>query len=127
MSDPTTSNSAAGTVDTIIADVNTAGVQLVEKLAIADVPFLGFPIIKQIFQFALGWLDGYISKAIQLGATFGIIDIQVGAEKNALSQALLNVIAAEKTGDAAQIKAAIQAYANAQSALVNDDGSATPK
>jgi hypothetical protein len=122
MTTPTTTNSAATLSGKIISALANVGVQSVEALIIADVPALGFPVIKQIWEAAFGWVASYFVKAAQNGATFAVIDVQVGAEETAMSAALAAVVAAEKTGDAAKIKAAIQAYANAQSALVHDDG-----
>lgn len=123
---PQTTNTEASLVDSIIQDINTTGVQIVEKLAEADVPALALPVIKQVFEFVLGFIDLYISKAEQMGATFAVIDGQIYSEQNGMTKALASVMSAEKGGDPNAIKQAIQNYANAQSALVHFDGSKSP-
>jgi hypothetical protein len=124
---PMSTNSTATTADVIIQNANSAIIQLVMTLAIADQPWLGWPVIKTVFSLALGWVDGYLSKAEQTGATFLIIDTQVSSEETAISRAIAAVSAAQKTGDKNALQKAIQDYANAQSALINNNGSATPK
>lgn len=121
---PQTTNSTATEVNSIVSALGNAGVQAVEALIIADVPVLGFPGLKQLWELLLGWVAGYFIKAAENGATFAIIDLQIAGEESGMSKALAALVAAEKTGDAAQIQAAIKVYANAQSALVHDDGSA---
>lgn len=123
MSDPTTENATAKTVNDAIKTIHNAGIAAVENLILAEVPWLRFPILKQLFEFLLGWIGGYVIKAEQNGATFAVIDMQVGNEKAAVSVALAAVIAAEKSGDPDAIRMAIKNYADAQSALVHDDGS----
>jgi hypothetical protein len=120
---PTTSNTTAGIITKITAALANTGVQAVEAAIILDVSFLGWPGIKQVWQGFFGWIASYFVTVAQTGETFGVIDVQVGDEESGMSVALSNLLAAEKTGDAAKIKAAIQAYANAQSSLTHDDGS----
>lgn len=120
---PTTTNNTAQEANKLVSALSNAGVQAVEALIITDVPWLGWPVVKQFWEIPFAWVAGYFTKAAQNGVTFAIIDVQVGSEETGMSAALAAVVAAEKTGDAAKIKAAIQAYANAQSALIHDDGS----
>lgn len=127
MSDPLPTNPIAAEINRVVAAGNSAGVQLVETLAIADQPWLGYPVIKQLFGYLLSWIDGYLSKAEQAGATFIVIDTQVSIEQSAMSEAVAGLLAAQKSGDENAIKAAIQVYASAQSALVRFDGSAPPQ
>jgi hypothetical protein len=127
MGEPTTTNTTATTVDAIIAAGESSIVTVAENLIIADMPWMGFPIWKQIWETILGWFATYLSKAAQTGATFAIIDIQVGGEETQMSAALAALVAAEKTGDPNAIQLAVKNYQLAQSALVHDDGSATPQ
>lgn len=127
MSGPTTTNSTATGIDGVIDAASGAIVSTVEALCIADQPWLAWPGVKQIWEGIFGYIAGQFEKAAELGATFAVIDVQVGGEESALSKALSAVVAAEKSGDKYAIQAAIQAYADAQSALVNYDGSAPPK
>lgn len=121
---PTNVNGTATTVNKIISAMDNAGVQVVEAMIIADVPFLGWPGIKQIWEGFFAWIASYFIKAEENGATFAVIDIQVGSEESGISKALAAVIAAEKSGDKDAIAKAIQDYQSAQSALVHNDGSA---
>jgi Trk-type K+ transport system membrane component len=119
-------NTTATEVTTVMGAIGSGIVSVAEGMIIADVPFLGTPIIKQIWEALFNWIAGYFQKAAETGATFTVIDTQVGSETSGISSALAALVAAEKTGDAAQITAAIQAYAKAQSSLVHDDGVGAP-
>ncbi len=123
---PLPTNSAATEVNNVISAVNSAGVQVVMNLAIADQPWLGAPVVKTLFGWLLGWLDQYLSRAEQEGATFVVIDVQVAEEESALQKAWAALVAAQKSGDKNAIKIALQNYNNAHSALIHDDGSASP-
>lgn len=126
MSDqPTTTNTTANNVNTGISVAGNTIVNLVEGMITADVPWLGLPGIKQIWEGLFNWIAGYFIKAAQTGATFTVIDVQVGQEQTAMSKALAALLAAEKIGDPNAIKQAIKDYAAAQSSLIHDDGSAT--
>jgi hypothetical protein len=126
MSTPSTTNTAAKDADTAIKVVDGGIVSVVEGLILADVPGLAIPVVKQIWEALFTWIAGYFTRAAETGATFIIIDYQTHGEVSNVSKALAAVIAAEKTGDAAAINAAIQNYANAQTNLIHDDGSAAP-
>jgi hypothetical protein len=123
---PTTTNTKSATTDTAIKAVDSGIVSVVEGLILADVPALALPVIKQIWESLFMWIAGYFTRAAETGATFLIIDYQTGAEVSLMSKALAALVAAEKTGDATAIQAAILQYAQAQSSLVNSDGSAAP-
>ena len=125
MSAPTTDNKVAGTVNKIIKAGENAAVDSVEALIVADVPALGFPVLKQLWQALFGWIAAYFVKIAETGVTFVVIDLQVGHEESKMSAALAALVAAEKTGNADEIKKAIAVYAEAQSALVHSDGSST--
>lgn len=131
---PFPTNPTATTVNTVINDVvqaaeNTAA-QAAEAALDAAVPFFAAPVIKQVTDFTIeeiiGYVGGKISVGLQQVGTFIVIDTQVAGEKSGISQALANLMLAEKSGDPAKIQEAINAYQKAQSALVNADGSATP-
>ena len=123
---PTNTNAAAGAVNSVIAAAAQGVITAAETAIEVDVPFLALPGIKQIWQALFEWIAGYIVRALETAGTFTVISIQTGIEKQNLSIALQNVIAAEKSGDKNAIAAAIQAYQQAQSALVNSDGSSAP-
>jgi hypothetical protein len=122
-SQPPTENATAGRLADAVKSLSNTGVQAVEALIIADVPWLGWPGIKQAWELVLGFIASYIIKAAQNGVTFAVIDVQVDQELSALSAALKAIQDAQKSGDPIALKKAIQAYADAQSALVHSDGS----
>lgn len=124
MSGPTTVNSTATEADSVIKSIEAALVPVVEGILISQAPVLGLPVIKTIAALIESALMDKIATFIEEGVTFKIIDSQVGGEESSLSAALSNLIAAEKSNNQAAIRIAIQAYQAAQSALVNDDGSA---
>ena len=119
-------NTAATIADKIISGANSAGVQVVEKLILADVAWLNIPPLKQILSFLLGWLDGYLSKAEQLGATFIIIDTQISVEEKNFKDALAALKAAQASGDKNAIAKALATFQLAAQHLGTSDGSATP-
>lgn len=123
---PSTVNRGAETASKIISGLNSAGAKIVYALVIADFPWLGFPIIRTLFRYSLGFLAYYLSKAETVGATFIIIDNQIVTEQTFMTAAIARLLVAQKSGDADAIKKAIQDYANAQSALIRDDGSLRP-
>lgn len=131
-SGPTTTNSTATTLNTIVDDSVKAaeGVAITAEEAALDaaVPFFAAPVIAQITDEVLtlgtDYIGNALSVAIQKTQTVIVIDLQVAGEESGLSQALLNLIDAEKSGNQVAIQAAITAYQEDQSALQNDDGSA---
>ena len=134
MSGPTTTNPVATPINAVIDDAMKAAEQLAitaEETALdAAVPIFAAPVIKQITDEVLTLGTEYIGKnidvALQQFDTFVVIDTETSGEKTGISQALGNLMTAEKSGDSTKIAAAIKAYQEAQSALQNDDGSATP-
>jgi hypothetical protein len=131
---PTTTNAAATEANTVINTVMEGVEKVVETSVETEIetaaPIFAVPVIKQIEEFTINELVQYLgnkaSIALQQVGTFVIIDTQVTAESKAASTALANLLAAYKTGNQATITAAIQAFANANSALDHDNGSATP-
>ena len=125
LTDPTLTNADANKVDTAIQLGVSAGGRMVEVLAIAAWPPLGWPIIKQIFEFILTKIDTPISIAIQSGATFGIIDLQVDLQQSAMSASLAAIQKAQNDGNPDELQKAINQYEAAQTNLVNYNGGAT--
>jgi hypothetical protein len=125
-SQPQTVNQTAQTIGEVIAGVDSAIVEVAEDLAIAQYPWLGYPILKQIWQALFGYFSGLFTLAAQTGATFAVIDYQIGDEEDEISKELAAIAAAEKAQDPVALKAAIKAYADANSALLHSDGSYRP-
>lgn len=102
----------------------SALVTTAENLAIAAQPWLGYPGVKQIWEALFSFVADKFTQAAQTEGTFIVIDLQVDGEQTNVSKELAALVAAEKLGDMAALKVAIQNYANANSALVHSDGSA---
>ena len=123
---PTTTNQAATQINTAISNAMSSGCQAVESMAIAAYPWLGYWFIKPIFEYFLNLIDVPISKALQTGATFAVIDVQTTEEEGSMAAAIAELQAAQKSGNAAAIAKAEKDYLNAQANLVHSDGSAQP-
>ena len=65
-------------VNTLVMDVLFEGAM---KLAMAEVPFLNLPVIKQLFQFMMNFIGKYINKVLSLQAAFIIIEKQVEGQR----------------------------------------------
>lgn len=134
MADATTENKPAESVNTVVNDVVQAAAQAAEKAIELEIetaaPVFALPVIRQLEEFTVEEIVGKVADKISIGlqtvGTFVVIDTQVSHEKTGVSEALANLMIAEKSGDPAQIQKAIKAYADAQSSLTHSDGSATP-
>ena len=131
---PPTTNPTATEINAEIAaavdQAETIADQAAETALDSAVPFFALPVIKPvtdlIIEDIIKKLGEQLSIALQTIGTFVVIDTQVGSEKIGISQALANLMTAEKSGDQNAIQQAIDAYQKAQSALENSDGSALP-
>lgn len=125
MTDPTTVNSTATKADALLKTLESVLVPIAQAAIQEAVPVLALPVIKQITDAIEQALANKITALIEMGVTFEIIDLQTGKEQSNVSDALSALIAAEKTNNQAAIAIALQAYANANSAMVHSDGSAS--
>lgn len=129
---PAPVNQTASAVNTVVNDVVQGSVQLaehsLETLIETQVPIFALPVIKQVEEFTIDEIVGFVGNKISIGlqqvGTYIVIDTQVNSEKKGVSKALADLMMAEKSGDPQRITDAIKAYADAQSALIHDDGSA---
>lgn len=109
MASPTTTNTTANEVNTIIKGIENVCVPLIENAIISAVPALGLPVVKQITEEIEQIFANYLTKWVETQADFAVIDAQVNSEESKLSNA------SKGTDDAA--------FQAAQSALINDSGS----
>lgn len=109
------------TADALISGANSAGVKFIEALIIADFPWMGFPLIRLFLGWGLAFVAGYVTKAEETEVSFLVIDSQTSSEETALSAALKALAVAQKAGNSNEVQKAIQAYADAQSALIKKD------
>lgn len=125
---PTTDNTPAEVLDTVIKDAETIGNTAAESVAITYLPFLGWPVVRQLFEAALGWISGSLAKALELQGTFWIIEFETPVEMNA-AQAQLKKLQkdAQSKLSAGTISADEAAWLKAVSNFLHSDGSATPQ
>lgn len=127
MSDPTTVNKTASVVNEILKDIiEGSGVKAIEASVIADVPWLGLPFIKQIFEFILNKVATLIYQAAAEAATKIIIDVQVNMEESSVLSSFQNLQMAIASGDQNAIKIASDDLDKAYGSLIHSDGAAPP-
>ena len=121
---PTTVNTAAETVDSIIhAVIYDVGANVAIAALKAEVPFLNLPVISQLTDFIVKYIVGYLDRGLQTVATLQVIQIQVGAEKHEYLNSEFVLRQALLSGDQAQIDAAKEKFKAAFRSLVHSDGS----
>lgn len=123
---PTTVNGTAETINGVLKTVVGTGVDAARAAAVAEVPILGAPIISTLFGALLGWLSGYLYKALANYSTFLVIDMQTGNELDHFNQAAAALKAAQSGGDSNAIDQARLDFKNKLASLIHFDGSATP-
>lgn len=124
---PTTVNQPAQTADQIIhAAIFGFAMVAAENDLIAQLPFLGFPVVKTIFFGAMNWFGNYIYLALAKVATFNLIDLQTGAERQAYAKAEGALRKAELSGDKNALTQATIDFKKALASVVHYDGSASP-
>lgn len=127
MDAPTTENPVATVVNSILKElIENVGETAAEAAIIADVPWLGVPVVKQVFEYLLGFVGSYIYKQAAWGATKIIIDVQTKMEASAAYSAFQNLQMAIASGDPGAITKASQDLDKAYAALIHFDGSAPP-
>lgn len=122
---PTPTNSTAQTVNSIIQGcIFDVALNALKTYAIAQVPFLGWPLIKQLFGWMLNKIGEFIYNYLATVATFTIIDSQVNAELKAHREAAIAVVtAALEAKDENAIKKAKDDFKAALGSLIHWDGS----
>lgn len=131
MADPTTDNQALETFDSIASSVVLKALlpvaeKAAETAAEAEVPFLAFPVVKQIFEgvadhemelFARELLTIMVQSGVKI-----IVTIQTDAEKTAYLKAEGDIKAALLTKDPAKIAEARKAFNAAADSVIHSDG-----
>jgi hypothetical protein len=121
---PTSVNQTATTIDKVIQDaIFDVALGAFKTYAVAQLPFLGFPIISGIFSGVLNIIGGYVYTALSQIATFTVIDSQIGSEQAAYAASVVALTAAHATGDPAALTAAQAAFKSSLASLIHFDGS----
>lgn len=111
---------AVSITDTIISTVGSVATEAAEAALIAQFPFLGLPIIKQIWEYLFGILEQNIISELEKGSTALIITVSEDAHAataSATSQAL-NSVQNNPNATAEEISSAQTNFKNAYAALI---------
>lgn len=123
---PTTGNAAVNSVDSAISSaIQNIADPAIESAMLTDFPWLGFPVIKQVFEYLLSFASNYFAKYTGMVAAKMIIDIQTNEESSVVGIAIGNLQSAIASGIATDIATASSAFDKAMASLVGWDGSAT--
>jgi len=123
---PTPVNNVANAInDAIQIAIFDVALNALKAYAIANLPWLGWPVINQIFNLVTNLIGKYVYTYLSQIATFTVIDMQTDAERAAYSQALVNLQAAYTTGDQNAIGQATSQVKTALASLIHFDGSST--
>lgn len=90
--------------------------------AYSQLPWLQFPILKQIFEGVINNLAGKFSFGVQDGVISIVVDSQVGAELSATVSTLAELQRAQQSGDEDAHKKAIENGMDAWGDLIHWDG-----
>lgn len=126
MSDPTTVNKLATVVNDAIKVAMDGGEVAAEAAMVADLPWLGLPVIRTILSWFLGIVEGYFYSNAAKTATKIVIDLQVSSEVSKTNSYFQKAQDAVKSGDKNAIDVASKNLDAAFAALIHYDGSASP-
>lgn len=128
MSDPTTDNKAADVVsDALQKLIEGVGVDAAEAGIIAEFPWLGVPVVKQILEWFLNKISSYFYVAAANAATSIVIDVQTNMESSTAIVAFQTLQMAIAGGDPNAIQKASQDLSSAYASLIHSDGWSPPK
>ena len=122
-SEPTTTDSTASIVSQTVTDIFGAAVTAAETAIIADQPWLGLPVIKQLWEALFSYIVGKISGALGTAAGFLVIDLQTYTEVTNAASAIQALQAAQTSGDSNAITQARAQADAAAAALLHYNGS----
>ena len=122
-SEPTTTDSTASIVSQTVTDIFGAAVTAAETMIIAAQPWLGLPVIKQLWEALFSYIVGKISGALGTGAGFLVIDLQTYTEVTNAASAIQALQAAQTSGDSNAITQARAQADAAAAALLHYNGS----
>ena len=122
-SEPTTTDSTASIVSQTVTDIFGAAVTAAETTIIAAQPWLGLPVIKQLWEALFSYIVGKISGALGTGAGFLVIDLQTYTEVTNAASAIQALQAAQTSGDSNAITQARAQADAAAAALLHYNGS----
>lgn len=123
---PTVENKAAETTAAVIKGIVEVVISSAKAAAIAEAPFLKFPVISQIFDYLIGKMSSYLYIALANFGTFTVIDIQIGNELSNFHKAKDNLKEAIENGNKDSVADAKAVFNRSLASLIHWDGSFTP-
>jgi hypothetical protein len=121
---PSTKNGAIEAVDSIIqAAIFDVALTALKTYLYVQMPWLSYPIIKQVFGAFLNWIAGYIYAYLTQVANFTVIDLQTDQEKSAYAGAVTQLKAAQISGDPHALQKAKDQFKSTLGNLIHFDGS----
>jgi hypothetical protein len=128
MSGPTTDNTGADFLNTVISAFMSGG-QIAAEAAITalDPPLLANPIAQFLLAQGVGYLGSILSIAGQKFGDALVMDLQTGSEKSNVLTAATALAIAQASGNQTAIAAAVANADAAWKAVTNFDGWSTPK
>lgn len=117
-----TTNTAISVADKINNIIFEVVVGSVETYAKAQLPFLNWPVISQLFDYCVQKLASLIQVQLENFVAFSIINIQVESENAAYQQAIMDLQTAYHNGDSNAITQAEGNFRTTLSGLVHWDG-----
>ncbi len=103
--------------------LKAAGLKEAFSLLVAQIPFLGWGPIGWITGAIIGWVGGFIFKALEKFVAFKIIDWQTIEENAEYQVAVTQLKTAQASGDPATLDAARAEFKKKLAALIHYDGS----
>jgi hypothetical protein len=123
-STPTTTDGAVQSVDDIIQSaIFDVALNALKTYLYAQMPWLAYPIIKQVFGALLNWIAGYIYNYLTQVANFTVIDLQTDQEKASYDASVTQLQAAQSSGDPNALQNATNQFKNTLGNLIHFDGS----
>src|SRR5271165_186571 len=89
---PTTTSSTVQAVDSALKSIiNDVVLAAAKAAAVAEAPWLSWPVISQLFDALLNWIGGYVYTAVADWTTIGVIDVQAWIENADYQKALADL------------------------------------
>lgn len=122
----TTNNPVEGALDVALKEALDLGFAGLETALNVYVPATALPVVKQVIDLCLGWIEGVIYKSIAEDGNYLVLKFETYIEKSNYNSALKDLEDAMASGDNLKLMAARLAFAEAASSLIHSDGSVNP-
>lgn len=93
------------------------------KAATVAAPWLGLPVIRQVFRFIAGKFAAFFAAQLERATAFAIIDAQVNQEVRTYQDAMKQLKDAQASGDPDALDKARKAFKDSLGRLIHSNGS----